>query len=97
MKVIVDAAAWDDLNQIGAWIAKDNPRAARMVLKAILRTIELLGLFPHLAHAGRARGTYERVVPATPYIIVFELWDDPPTNRCRRPLPRRTEPLSGLQ
>ena len=78
MRVIVDAAAWDDLNTIGAWIAKDNPRAVRAVLERILHTIELLGAFPRLARVGRARGTYERVVPGTPYIIVFEHWDDPP-------------------
>jgi hypothetical protein len=27
---------------------------------------------------GRARGTYERVVAGTSYIIVFELWQNPP-------------------
>ena len=69
--------AWDDLNQIGAWIAKDNPQAARAVLEKILQTIELLQWFPRLARAGRARGTYERVVAGTPYIIVFELRESP--------------------
>jgi plasmid stabilization system protein ParE len=77
MRVIVDAAAWDDLNQIGSWIGKDNPRAARAVLENILRTIEQLQRFPRLARAGRARGTFERVVAGTPYIIVFELWQNP--------------------
>jgi len=77
MRVVVDATAWDDLNQIGAWIGKDNPKAARAVLEKILQTIEQLQRFPRLARAGRARGTYERAVAGTPYIIVFELWDNP--------------------
>jgi hypothetical protein len=25
MRVVVDAKAWTDVDQIGAWIAKDNP------------------------------------------------------------------------
>lgn len=73
----MDVAAWDDLNRIGAWIAKDNPQAARALLQKILQTIEHLHAFPRLARAGRARGTYERVVARTPYIIVFELRQNP--------------------
>ncbi len=77
MRLVVDVAAWDDLNHIGAWIGKDNPSAARAVLEKILRTIEHLHAFPRLARPGRARGTYERVVPGTPYLIVFELRQNP--------------------
>ena len=78
MKVVVDAKAWTDLNQIGAWIAKDDPRAARKVLRQILDAIAQLERFPRLARPGRVDGTRERVVPGTPYIIVFELWNEPP-------------------
>ena len=77
MRVVVDATAWDDLNEIGTWIGKDSPRAAREVLEKILQAIEQLQWFPRLARAGRARGSYERVVVGTPYIVVFELWDKP--------------------
>jgi plasmid stabilization system protein ParE len=76
-RLAIDVAAWHDLDQIGAWIAKDNPRAARAVLEKILRTIELLRPFPLLARPGRAHGTYERVVPGTPYIIVLEVRRNP--------------------
>ena len=75
MGLVVDATAWDDLNQSGAWIAKDNPRAARAMLQRILQTIEQLQWFPRLARQGRALGTYERVVAA---IIDIELWQNPP-------------------
>jgi plasmid stabilization system protein ParE len=78
MRLVVDVAAWDDLNQIGAWIGRDNPQAARAVLERIMQTIEHLQAFPRLSRIGRARGTYERVVAGTSYIIVFELWKSPP-------------------
>ena len=77
--MLVDAKAWTDLDQIGAWIAKDNRRAARDVLRRILDTIAQLERFPRLARAGKVEGTRERLVAGTPYIIVFELWDEPPT------------------
>lgn len=77
MRLVVDATAWSDLNDIGTWIAKDSPQAARHVLGKVLQTIEHLHLFPGLARAGRARQTYERLVTGTPYIVVFELWENP--------------------
>ena len=77
MRLVVDVAAWDDLNHIGAWIGKDNPRAARAVLERILQTMEQLRAFPGLSRRGRVRGTCERVVSGTPYIIVFEFRQDP--------------------
>lgn len=78
MRLVVDAAAWRDLDDIGSWIAKDRPAAARAVLLNILRTIEQLQHFPRMARPGRAKGTYERVVSSTPYIVVFQLWQNPP-------------------
>jgi len=78
MRVVVDAKAWTDLDRIGAWIARHNPRAARDVLRTILETIAQLERFPRLARPGRVRGTHERVVSGTPYVIVFELWNEPP-------------------
>jgi toxin ParE1/3/4 len=74
---MVGVAAWDDLNQIGAWIGKDNPRTARAILERILQTIEQLQAFPGLSRRGRAHGTYERVVSGTPYVIVFEIRKEP--------------------
>ena len=76
MRLVVDVAAWGDLNDIGAWIAKDSPEAARRVLRAILATIDKLPAFPRLARPGRVSGTHERRVAGTPYIIVYELQDE---------------------
>ena len=76
MKLVVDATAWKDLDDIANWIARDNPVAARQVLAAILQTIDQLERFPRLARPGRAHGSYERVVVGTPYIIVLQSQED---------------------
>jgi toxin ParE1/3/4 len=74
MRLIVDACAWRDLDDIGRWIARSNPSAARRVLAHLLKSIEQLGDFPFLARPGRVAGTFELVVAGMPYIIVFERW-----------------------
>lgn len=52
MKVIVKSPVWDDLRQIGASIAKDNPRVANRFFLAAKRAFRLLGQFPEI---GRLR------------------------------------------
>jgi plasmid stabilization system protein ParE len=53
MNVIIRESAYGDLDQIYSWIAQDRPLAARRAVDRILNSIELLGLFPDLGHAGR--------------------------------------------
>ena len=77
MRVIVDEAAWRDLDAIGSWIAKDNPEAAYRELAKIAHVIRQLGRFPGLSREGRAKGTRESVVAGTSYIVVFELGEKP--------------------
>ena len=77
MRLVVDATAWQDLDDIGRWIAKDSPEAARRVLETILQSMELLTHFPLLARPGRTRNTYERRVVGTAYIVVFEMSVEP--------------------
>ncbi len=72
MRLIVDASALRDLDDIGQWIARDNPESARRVLTHLLETIKQIGDFPRLARSGRVPDTFERVVAGMPYIIVFE-------------------------
>jgi plasmid stabilization system protein ParE len=59
MKVIIREAAYDDLDRIYAWIAKDRPSSAHSVVDRILENAGRLGRFPHLGHAGRVPGTFE--------------------------------------
>jgi len=76
MKVILRDAALADLEGISAWIARDNPVAARAVISRILEAIERLGEFPGLGHGGKVTGTREWVVRALPYIVVYEVGAD---------------------
>jgi len=46
MKVIIREAAYDDLDRISVWIAKDRPRSADSVIDRILESAERLGHFP---------------------------------------------------
>ena len=76
MRVIIRETAYDDLDRIYAWIAKDRPRSAAAVVDRILESAERLGLFPYMGHAGRQAGTYEWVVSGLPYIIVYNVQED---------------------
>jgi toxin ParE1/3/4 len=73
MKVVIDAAAFDDLNRIHAWIARDRPAAAGQVIDRIFKSVENLGLFPFMGHEGKVPKTYEWVVRGLPYIVVYEV------------------------
>ena len=76
MKVVVRESAALDLEDIFAWISKDNPRAAAEMVVRIRSRINRLA-FPGLSHIGRpglVEGTRELVEP--PYIIVYSV-DEP--------------------
>jgi len=72
MRVIIREAAYDDLDRIFAWVAKDRPRSADAVVDRILESADRLGHFPYMGHVGKAAGTYEWVVHGLPYILVYE-------------------------
>jgi toxin ParE1/3/4 len=73
MKITFDPRARDDLDRIFAWIAKDNPKAARDMMARIEARIRLLAVsgFGQMGRRGLLKGTRELVEP--PYIIVYEL------------------------
>lgn len=73
MRVVIREAAYDDLDRIYAWIAKDRPRSADEVVDRTLDNAERLGRFPHMGHVGKVAGTLEWVVPGLPYIIVYKV------------------------
>jgi toxin ParE1/3/4 len=77
MRVIVDENAWSDLEHIARRIAADNPSAAQAQIEKIRHAIDQLGAFPGLSRPGTVKGTRERVVAGTEYIVVFELWKKP--------------------
>jgi toxin ParE1/3/4 len=76
VKLVFDDRALADLEGIYNWIAKDNPKAAFVVVERLFESIEHLARFPHMGHAGRDERTLEWVVPRLPYIVVYEIRAD---------------------
>ena len=73
MRVILREAAYADLEQIFAWIAKDDPRIASRVVSEIFAAIERLEIVPEIGRNGRARATREWVVTKLPYVVVYSV------------------------
>lgn len=69
----IEESAVADIDGLAAWVAKDSPQGARSAVGKILQAIERLNLFPAMGHEGKDKGTYERTVAGTPYMIVYEL------------------------
>jgi toxin ParE1/3/4 len=67
----VDAAG--DLENIKAYIGREDGVAAARVVEQIRGIIRLLAEWPHLGRAGIVAGTYERSVPRTPYVVVYRI------------------------
>jgi plasmid stabilization system protein ParE len=64
--------AFSDLTDPLAYIASENPSAARRVADALDRTALALGDMP-TGRAGRVTGTYEKSVTGLPYVIAYAL------------------------
>jgi toxin ParE1/3/4 len=74
MNIIWSPQAIEDLLSLRAYIAEDNPAAARRVALGIIRAVEeLLPDNPQMGRAGRVPGTRELVIPATPFIVPYRL------------------------
>ena len=73
MRLRYTATALAHLEEIGARIHEDNPRAAGRVFRRIRATIETLAVFPLIGHPGHVDGTLEFVVPGLPYIVVYRV------------------------
>jgi len=65
--------ALQNLEREAEYIAKEDPEAARKVMRRIRRSVDLLKDNPALGHAGRLPGTRELVVPGTRYIIPYRI------------------------
>ena len=78
MRVILRESAYADLEQIFAWIAKDNPRSASRVVSEIFESVERLEIVPEIGRNGKVNRTREWVVRGLPYIVVYMI--DKPRN-----------------
>lgn len=73
MKLVFDDEALEDLQNIHAWIAKDNPRAADELIARIFNKVEKLFALEltYMGRPGLDPGTHELI--EYPYIIVYEV------------------------
>ena len=74
MNILWAPEAIEDLTALRAYIADDDPAAARGVVLHIMHNIEqLLPNNPQMGRPGRVLGTRELVIPKTPFIVPYRL------------------------
>ena len=74
MKIVWSPEAVEDLVSLRAYIAEDNPAAARRTVRHIIESIEqLIPDNPRIGRAGPVPGTRELVIPRSPYIAPYRL------------------------
>lgn len=61
------------LDEIGAYIERDDPPAAARVVSRIVSAAEALLAQPAMGREGRVKGTRERVLSDIPYIIAYRI------------------------
>ncbi len=66
--------ALEDLRSLHAYIAKDNPAAAKKIAIAIVESVEKnLPENPQMGRPGRVSGTRELVITQTSYIVPYRI------------------------
>jgi addiction module RelE/StbE family toxin len=73
MRLRWDRRAITDLEAIYAYIAADNPKAAKTVVDRIKKSVSRLSFMPMSARAGVKKGTRILVVPRLPYVVVHRV------------------------
>ena len=69
--------AIDDLRNLHAFIARDNPAAARKMALTIVEAVETdLPGNPRMGRPGRVNGTRELVITHTPYVVPYRIKAD---------------------
>jgi toxin ParE1/3/4 len=74
-RLLVREQAWADLEELGAFIAKDNPAAASEVVHQLRLSFELLARMPQLGRVVRKIKTTDQLrmwlSPAFPNYLIF--------------------------
>ena len=73
MRVRWLSKALNNLDQEAAYIATDDPEAARLVVARVLDAVGMLEQQPGLGRPGRVPGTRELVVLDTRYIVPYRV------------------------
>ena len=72
LRVFWSEDALADVQSVFAFIAQENVQNAHLVADRIEHSVDLLSDTP-FGRPGRVKGTYEIVVPKTPFIIAYQL------------------------
>ncbi len=73
MKVLWLRTALRNLDDEAQYVARDDPAAARQLVRRIAEAVERLAQYPESGRAGRIAGTRELVVTGTPYIHPYRV------------------------
>jgi toxin ParE1/3/4 len=65
-----------NLDAEAAFIAEDDPAAARMVVQRVLKAVAMLAAQPYIGRPGRVPHTRELVVLNTRYIVPYRVRGD---------------------
>lgn len=65
-----------NLDEEAAYIATENPAAARLVVERVLAAVDQLVEQPGVGRSGRVPGTRELVVPRTRYLVPYRVKRD---------------------
>ena len=76
MQIKWHGKARQDLRNLRAYIAEDNPNAAAPVARSILQAVERLPDNPAIGRPGRVLDTRELVIAGTPYIVPYRIMGD---------------------
>jgi toxin ParE1/3/4 len=76
MKIKWVRLALADLEEAAEFISKDNPEAARKMIRRIWAAAQLLAEHPESGRAGRVPGTRELIIGGTPFILPYRVKDN---------------------
>jgi toxin ParE1/3/4 len=76
MNIVWTRIAQRDMDDLVDYIAQNSPETALRVYNTIHQSIDRLAAFPYSGRVGRVASTRELVVPALPYIVVYDVVGD---------------------
>ncbi len=65
--------ALGNLDDIGEYIAQDDPPAAERTIRRIVEQVSGLAFYPRIGRAGAVGDTRELIISNTPYIAVYRI------------------------
>lgn len=76
MDIVWTPRARRHLLNISAYIAQNNPTAARQTVDRIRDAVSHLSVHPAMGRIGRIDGTRELIIAGTPYIVAYRVRRD---------------------